>query len=415
MTIKSKFILYHILFLCFSGKLLAQNDPNTPLKQTASDTLHRQQDSLANQKDLIDILHHLFHKKGLQPANPVVKQFNYSIVPSVGYTLSTGFAVSLTGNVAFYAEPKQHENLSVVNSTLAYNQHSQLTFRLGSNIWSKDNAYNYVGDLRLYKFPENTYGLGSLTSLDNLNPIKYDFFRFYETVLKRIEKNFYGGLGYNLDYHYNIAQNGKPNQSITDYQVYGQTTRSVSSGVTFNLLYDNRKNSINPRNGTYANLIYRPNLKLLGSDDNWQSLSFDFRKYIPLTAGGKSILAFWTLETFTLNGHPPYFDLPSTAWDTNSTTGRGYTLGRFRGENMLYAETEFRFDLSRNGLFGGVLFVNGESFSDYPNNRFQRVLPGYGPGLRVKFNKRSGTNICIDYGIGINGSHGLFVNLNEVF
>ncbi|MVN23115.1 BamA/TamA family outer membrane protein [Mucilaginibacter arboris] len=415
MTNKNKFILYCIFLFSFSAKLFAQSEQALPANPAVSDTLRKQQDSLASQRDIIDYLHKLFHKKGSQPINPITKRFNYSVVPSAGYTLSTGLAASLTGNVAWFAEPLQHENLSSVISILSYNQKSQLTFRIISNVWSKDNDYNFVGDFRLYKFPENTYGLGSLTSLDELNPMKYNFVRFYETVLKKLEKNFYGGLGYNLDYHYDIMENGKPNQSVTDYQIYGKTTTSVSSGIAFNLLYDNRKNSINARNGTYVNLIYRPDLKLLGSDTNWQLLSFDFRKYIPLTTSGKSVLAFWTLENFTLSGQPPYFDLPSTGWDMAGNTGRGYAQGRFRGKNMLYAETEYRFDLTNNGFFGGVLFVNGETFSDYPNNRFQKVIPGYGPGLRIKFNKRSATNICIDYGFGINGSHGLFVNLGEVF
>jgi len=404
------FFLHHLIRKTFSQ---AQN--SLPVKPALSDTLRRQQDSLAKQKDILDLIRQLFHKKGSAPAATVPKQFIFSLVPSAGYTLSTGFAANLTGNVAFFAEPKEHENLSSINSNLSYNQRSQLTFRVGSNVWTKDNKYNLVGDWRLYKFPENTYGLGSSTSSDALNPIKYNFVRFYETVLKELKKNFYGGLGYDLDYHYNIVQNGPSNQPVTGYQLYGQTTSSVSSGVTFNLLYDNRKSSINPRNGTYANLIYRPNLKLLGSDDNWQSLSFDFRKYIPLAKSGKSILAFWTLDVFTLNGHPPYFDLPSTGWDMGGNTGRGYVQGRFRGTNMLYAEAAYRVDFTKNGLLGGVLFLNGETFTDYPANRFQKIQPGYGPGLRTKFNKRSDTNICIDYGIGQNGSHGLFVNLGEVF
>lgn len=415
MNCKIKLILFCYFLSAFPGKLFADSNLHFFINYAVADTVLTQTDSLANQRDILDYLHKLLHKKGVPVTNSAVKQFNYSVVPSLGYTLSTGFAAGLTANVAFFAEPKQHENLSSIGSVLGYNQRNQLTFKIGSNIWTKDNKFNLVGDWRLYKFPESTYGLGSLTSPDDVNPIKYNLFRFYETVLKKIKNNFYGGLGYNLDYHFGIKQNDAPQHLPTGYQLYGQTTSSVSSGVTFNLLYDNRKNSINSRNGMYANLIYRPNLKLLGSDDNWQSLTFDFRKYIPLTPGGKSVLALWTLESFTLNGHPPYFDLPSIGWDSGGNTGRGYPLGRYRGRNMFYAEAEYRFDLTDNGLLGGVLFTNAASFSDYPANRFQKITPGYGPGLRIKFNKRSNTNIGIDYGIGTNGSHGLFVNLGEVF
>ncbi len=406
------FLVLSVLFFA-AEDLSAQSGSVSNISVT--DSLQKKEDSLATQKDILDLLHQLFHKKDAVKTASAPKQFIFSVVPAAGYTLSTGLSAGLTANVAFFAEPKEHENLSAITSNLSYNQRNQITFRIGSNIWTKDNKYNFVGDWRLYKFPENTYGLGSATSADALNPIQYNFLRFYETVLKQLAKNFYGGVGYALDDHYSIRQNGEPNQSVTDYQLYGQTTRSVSSGVTLNLLFDNRRNSINPRNGTYANVIYRNNQRFLGSDENWQSLAFDARKYIPLSQNGKQILAFWTLDVFTLNGHPPYFDLPGTGWDMGGNTGRGYVQGRFRGKDMLYAEGAYRIDFTRNGLLGGVLFVNGESFTSYPANRFQKVAFGYGPGLRVKFNKRSDTNIAIDYGIGQNGSHGFFVNLGEVF
>jgi hypothetical protein len=42
-------------------------------------------------------------------------------------------------------------------------------------------------------------------------------------------------------------------------------------------------------------------------------------------------------------------------------------------------------------------------------------VPAGGIGLRIKVNKKSATNLAIDYGIGINGSRGFFVNLGESF
>jgi outer membrane protein assembly factor BamA len=414
MIAKTKAFLIVSIFFFYVNNLFAQSN-SFQAKVLLADSVQKKEDSLALQKDILDVIHQLFHKKDAVQTATVPKQFIFSVVPSAGYTLSTGLAAGLTGNVAFFTEPKEHENLSSIVSNLAYNQHNQLTFRVGSNIWTKNNKFNLVGDWRIYKFPENTYGLGSATPTDDLNPVKYNFIRFYETVLKELTKNLYGGIGYALDYHYNIVQNSLTPQTDTGYQLYGQSTKSVSSGITYNLLFDNRKNSINPQNGTYINLIYRPNLTWLGSDSEWRSLTFDFRKYIPLSNSGKSLLAFWTLDVFTLSGHPPYFDLPSIGWDMGGNSGRGYVQGRYRGTDMLYTEAEYRVDLTKNGLFGGVFFVNAESFANYPANRFQKIQPGYGPGLRIKFNKRSDTNIAIDYGIGQGSSHGFFVNLGEVF
>jgi len=82
---------------------------------------------------------------------------------------------------------------------------------------------------------------------------------------------------------------------------------------------------------------------------------------------------------------------------------------------MLYLETEYRFGITRNGLFGGVVFANVQAFSETKSGRFEALWPAFGSGLRVRLNKYSNTNICIDYAIGMNGSQGIFINLGEIF
>jgi hemolysin activation/secretion protein len=121
------------------------------------------------------------------------------------------------------------------------------------------------------------------------------------------------------------------------------------------------------------------------------------------------------MDWLTTAGTPPYLLLPSTGWDDNYNTGRGYIQGRFRGNNMVYFESEYRFGLTRNGLLGGVAFVNLQHFSSEISSEYNKIFPGYGAGLRLKLNKHSGANLAVDYGFGLNGSKGFFVNLGEVF
>lgn len=369
-------------------------------------------DTIIAQKDIFDIIRSL-RKKAPPKSDSVSKRFNFSLVPSAGYTLSTGFAVDLSGSVVFYTDKNSTGKLSTAFSNITYDQHKQFLFHTNSSIWSSDAKYNFVGDWRFLRYPENTFGLGSLTTSGEKNLINYAYIRFYQTVLKKIYSNLYTGFGYNLDYHYHITEAGNEDQTLSDFKKYGLNMSSTSSGLSYNLLYDDRKNPVNPKNGVYANAIFRSNFTFLGSNTNWQSLTLDFRKYIKLGNNSNQILAFWMLDWLTLNGQPPYLDLPSVGWDNSGNSGRGYPQGRFRGNSMLYFEGEYRFKITNNGLLGGVLFINAESFSNQQNT-FQRILPGYGPGLRIKFNKHSNTNLCVDYGIG-NNSQGFFVNLGEVF
>ena len=368
----------------------------------------------ARQTDLIDLVQKFLDKKNSPQKRQLPKKAIYSVIPYAGYTLSTGFTADISGNVGFFTEATHKENLSVISADISYDSKSQKVFLTRSEIWGNGNKYKVVSDLRWEQYPTDTYGLGTSTQITTDNDINYYYVRIYETVLRKIGTDYYAGIGYSLDHHYQITAAGNADNSISDFEKYGEATESTSSGVNVDLLFDNRKNPLNPAKGTYANIIYRENLTLLGSDANWQLLQFDLRKYFKLSAHSNNVLAFWSIMAFTA-GNVPYLDLPSTGFDMYNNSGRGYAIGRYRGKNMLYFEGEYRFGITANGLLGGVAFVNGESFSELKSNAFEKVAPAAGTGIRIKLNKHSNTNICIDYGVGTGGSHGFFVNLGEVF
>ncbi|MCF2445093.1 hypothetical protein L0657_14090 [Dyadobacter sp. CY345] len=368
----------------------------------------------AEEKDIMDIIGQLKRKSKRDSLATRYKQprrVQYSMVPAIGYTLSTGFVGLLSANAAFYVSDSATTNISSVSTSFNYSQYNQITIPIQANIWTKDNGYNVIIEWRYFKYPQDTYGLGGHSLLENADRIDYSHIRLHQTVLKNITGAFYLGVGYHLDYRWKIKQEG----INEDVSAYGLPSKSVSSGIVGNVLYDSRKNSINPIGGVYANARYRNNLKVLGSDTHWESLVLEFRKYVNFPKGSRNTLAFWDFNWLTLSGKPPYLDLPSTSWDPSNNTGRGYIQGRFRSPNMLYFESEYRFVLTQNGLLGGVVFGNAQSFSNWPTQKFNKIAPGAGLGIRIKINKTSRTNIAVDYGFGTKGSRGLFVNLGEVF
>ncbi|HEV7380957.1 MAG TPA: hypothetical protein VGN64_14255 [Dyadobacter sp.] len=360
--------------------------------------------------DLIDIGKRILKRQSKADVPP--RKVNFSVVPAIGYTLSTGFVGLASANAAFHlSEDASAVNLSSVSVSVNYSQYGQLTIPIQTNIWTKENRYNIVTDWRYFKYPQDTYGLGGNSLEENASKLVYSHIRLHQLVLKRVAGSFYAGVGYMLDKRWKIREEG----FNEDVAAYGLPAKSMSSGLLLSALFDNRKNSINPEGGFYGNIRYRINQKFLGSDTNWESLVMEFRKYINFPAGSKNTLALWNLNWLTLSGKPPYLDLPSTAWDVTNNTGRGYIQGRFRSPQMLYVESEYRFALTQNGLLGGVVFANAQSFSNWPSKRFNRVAPGAGLGLRLKVNKASRTNVGIDYAFGAKGSRGVFVNLGEIF
>ena len=342
-------------------------------------------------------------------------KLHISALPVAGYTLQTGFAGVLSSNFAFYTSEHSQANLSSILTSVTYSQYQQIIFPIQANIWTRGNKYNIQTDWRYLRYPSLTYGLGGNTSSDSGYNIDYGYLRLHQAILRSVSKDLYVGVGYDFDYFWNIREIDPP-AGKTDFQRYGLTKTAVAAGVSLHLQFDNRRNPINPEKGSYLSVAYRPNFTWLGSDADWQSLLLDARQYIKFPNTTHNVLALWSYDWFTVGGgDPPYLLLPSTGWDAYSNTARGYIQGRYRGKNMLYLESEYRFGITANGLLGGVLFANAQSFSEPATGRFTYIAPGYGGGIRISLNKFSRTNLCVDYGWGIHGSGGFFVNLGEVF
>jgi hypothetical protein len=345
-----------------------------------------------------------------------VKKVFVTLLPAVGYTMQTGSAATVSAGFAFYADTALTKRFSDIITSVTYTQNNQFLFPVYANIWTKSNKFNIIVDYRFLKYPSTTYGLGARTTETDAYSLNFNYIKLHQTVLKKIQKELYGGVGFYYDYFWNVSEVDPPPGIKTSFQKYGGTATMKAVGIAFKLLYDSRQNQINPLNGTYANIIFRPNYTFLGSDNNWQSLLLEFKKYFKLNNHTNNVLALWSYNWFTIGKEkPPYLLLPSTGWDDLYNSGRGYIQSRFRAKEMIYAEAEYRFGISNNGFLGGVVFANAQSFSKNVNNQLSVIAPGLGAGLRIKLNKYSKTNLCIDYGFGLNGSRGLFLNLGEVF
>ena len=401
-----------------SAQSVGNNSGN--LTSTITDsakTAQALQAEMNNQFDFIDLGNIVFQPhKGKRQEKGTIKSRKMHIsgpLPAAGYTLQTGFAALVTANASFYTN--ENANASSILSSFTYTIRNQIILPIQTNIYTKGNKYNVVIDWRYLLFPSYTYGLGGYSTLNDGYLVDFSCLRLHQAVLRELAEDMYAGIGYNLDYYWNIEELNPPANKVSDFQSYGFNSTEFASGFTFNFLYDTRKNSINPDGGNFVNLIYRPNLTIFGNTASWRSAIVDLRTYIKFPRNSKNILAFWNYDWLTVNGKAPFLMLPNTGGDPFSNTGRGYIQGRYRGANMLYLEGEYRFGITHNGLLGGVVFANAQSFTEQSTNTFETIAPGCGVGLRVKFNKFSNTNVAIDYGFGLNGSSGLFVNLGEVF
>ncbi len=372
-------------------------------------------DSLSNNPkdvDLIDGVTKILH---FTPKETVRRKgvAYFSIVPSSTSGQGGNKVLVSSINAAFYLGNPDSTYLSSVYFVPYTNLAKQYGFMSTQNIWTANNTWNIPGEFKIQNLSPYSYGLGSNSSRSDRFSIDYNYVRLYLTGNIKIVKYVFAGFGLNYDRQYDVRL--RASTTSTPYEQYGIGTgsSSTSTGATFNALFDNRKNSINPDAGFYSTIVYRVNPRAFANDNTWTSLYADARKYFRLPTLRRNIIALWGFY-WASYGNVPYLNLPGTTMEYNARSGRGYALGRFRGKQMLYLESEYRFTLSENGFWGGVLFANLQSLTEPVTHQFQRVNPAAGFGTRMKFNKKSNINLDIDFGFG-KDSFDFYINLGEIF
>ncbi|MBR8536407.1 BamA/TamA family outer membrane protein [Carboxylicivirga sediminis] len=378
------------------------------------------------------------------------KQKNLSIIPLpvVAYNPSNGLMLGLAPGANWFMGDRANTSISSGLGTAIYTTNKQLILTAKTNVFLSGDKWNLLGDIRYFITSQPTYGLGTGPNSNKIastgieledgtysEPIKssqmmeFRFFRFHETVLKRHHMTrFFYGLGYHLDIHSAITDNLLDETAdppvYTSHYLYQRAIgmpldNYTTSGVSVNFLYDSRDNSINPYSGRYAFVNLRVNPEFLGSDKSSSILWLEYRDYVHFDSKRpRHLLGFWTYGWFVTSGDVPYLDLPSVGWDQFGRSGRAYTQGRFRGEDLWYGETEYRFPLQKQKeTLGAVVFLNLTAASNRLNDiqLFDYLNYAFGAGLRIMINKKSRTNINLDYAIGQYGQHGFYLGLNEVF
>ncbi len=376
------------------------------------------------------------------------RQLSFIPLPVLASNPTSGWMFGVAPGASWFMGDPSTTSLSSGLGTVIYTTKKQWILTAKTNVFLADDSWNLLGDWRFFITSQPTYGLGTgpqsgkpigtgieyeddvfSTPIPDGQMMNFNYLRFHETVLKRYrDSRFFAGIGYHLDVHYDIEDNlldleADP-EVITSHYAYstikGFDPESYTlSGVSLNLLYDSRDNAVNPYSGCYAFANLRVNPEFLGSDQSSSILWLEYRNYLNLNKDRpRHLIGFWTYGWFVTSGDVPYMDLPGVGWDQFGRSGRAYTQGRFRGEDLVYGEVEYRFPLQKNkDKLGGVVFLNGTSAGSRIGDigLMQYLDLGYGVGLRVMLNKKSRANLNIDFAWGKYGAKGFYLGLNEVF
>jgi hypothetical protein len=345
------------------------------------------------------------------------------MAPAIGYRPSHGFTAGVAADVAFYLGDPRTTRLSSMATGLRVSTKQQVLGNIRFAAFSNRDAWLFQGDDRLWWTSQDTYGLGGDTPSADVENVKYDQFRFFQTAYRGVARGLFLGIGLNISDHVDVRPgsgaptDGEESAYVTYSRQYGfQVERQTSSGPSIALTFDTRDSQVNAQRGTLASVSYRTFFDgFLGGDSNWHEVYLDARTYKAIDKGARHRLAFWFLADLVAYGTAPYFDLPSTG--TPERSARGYAEGRYRGDHMVYGEVEYRGALTASGLLGIVAFLNTTTIDNVAAGEklFKSYAPGGGVGFRVLLNKRSRSNLCADYGWGKDGSRGFYLYIQGAF
>ena len=184
-----------------------------------------------------------------------------------------------------------------------------------------------------------------------------------------------------------------------------------SGGITHGIgplaVYDSRDHVFYPSKGWYIEgkvLTFQP---FLGSDYDFTKGVLDVVNYAQIHKNG--IIASHFNYQFA-KGRVP-FNMMSLLGGTKRM--RGYYEGRFRDNNALILQSEYRLQLPWR--FGMVIFADiGQVFDRFAYMKMNEWRWTAGGGLRFMLDTERKLNVRLDYGFGKNTS-GFYLTIGEAF
>jgi hypothetical protein len=395
-------------------------------------------DSLAAQHetDLVDVMRSIVKHK-VDSVTPTSKA-SVSFLPVVGYNPSFGGIFGFNTVMGKQFGSPENTDYSVFNLMFSYSTSGVITLQSRHNVFRPLNKWNFQGNWQFSFYGLTDHGLGTgdtdfcfsandedglpVNKNDSIFPIRYHYLRLSEKFYYQVSQGIYLGAGINMNIYNNIDDTALSDSLTTPHYQYSQkhgfnNAHYAVNGIEIVFQYNTREHPIRSYGGIYFDFAFQYNPTWLGSTKNSTVIHYDFRKYWSLSKKNPAhVLALWHWASYNISGERPYLNLPYTGSDTYNRSGRGYTIGYFRGPSFAYFETEYRYPILRNKLISGVVFMNFQSAgNDVGTSVYEAWNIGGGAGFRVLFQKRSRTAVCIDFSKGNCGSSGIFFGLNEVF
>jgi hypothetical protein len=183
--------------------------------------------------------------------------------------------------------------------------------------------------------------------------------------------------------------------------------------IKLGLAYDSRDFEPNPGRGVFAEVVAAFSSEVLGSDYNYQRVTFSASFFHDFLAERKTVqqLIFATRAVYNMQfGNTPFFALSRVGFSDYDRRGvggfptlRGYKMNRFVGRSAVALSGEMRWFTTEKYLWGhhlkpgvAIFSEGGRSFDDVELH-FRDWKGGFGVGFRLAWNLA--TLVSFDFGV----------------
>ncbi len=255
------------------------------------------------------------------------------------------FMLLAAGLFTFVVKPSDPDlPRSSIPFSVGYSTNGSLSFNVRPFIYGQADKYRLYGDIWVKDMPDHYFGVG----YDNgRNVEKSDSTTFYQRfwwqmdlrLVRRIVPRFYAGG--RLDVNRTNATEVNPQMmSDPDFIAFGPDNKN--SGIGIVIQWDSRDLAINAYSGIFLNMMATFYGQFLRGQNNYNMFELDYRHYKAIGGSGRTLT--WQVRTVYSVGEVPWAELPKlgTPFDL-----RGYRLGQYRDETILFGLMEYRHMFTR--------------------------------------------------------------------
>ncbi|WP_143959415.1 BamA/TamA family outer membrane protein [Litoribacter populi] len=334
----------------------------------------------------------------------------FLVYPTIAYAPETSWEIGFSSLYVYYANRDTTNRLSEVNGFTFVTLENQYGIWFDHALYTDQNKWLFLGRIRVQSFPLFYHGVGMDTPEDYTARVDANQIIIKERALRKVGKNLF--IGPELDFQRTSSVNFVPRSGDSFDELPLGYEGSNNLGLGLGLVYDSRHNVLNVRDAFFSELALLRFDGAWGSTFDFTSLISDTRIYRPM--GKNNVLAAQLLGQFNF-GQVPFNQLALLGGESIM---RGYYYGRFRDNNQLATQVEYRFlplPLGFTDRIGAAVFAGaGTVFPEFDISSLKKVVFSAGGGLRFLLFPKKDIYTRLDVAFTQEGT-GFYIFIGEAF